>query len=191
MTSKELKTKIKTAVFSRNDVIKLFPAEPRNHINTQLYRLTKRKDLIGIKRGFYTFPNSEIDEYVIANKLYTPSYVSLESVLNTAGVVPDIVSAVTSVTTITSKNLKTPLGTYMYSKINRGLFFGYTSVLDQQSGEYYNIANPEKALLDFIYIRRIRSLIASRVDIAVLDREVLVNYSTHFPVWVRKVLASA
>ncbi|EKD99979.1 MAG: hypothetical protein ACD_22C00118G0002 [uncultured bacterium] len=191
MTDRELRSKIKTPVFSRIDVVKSFSKEPENQINTQLYRMKRRGDLIGIKRGYYAYPDAKIDEFVLANKLYVPSYVSLESVLNISGVTPDITSSVTSVTTITSRGFKTPLGSFSYGKISKNLFFGYTRVLDPQSGLYYDIASAEKALLDFVYIRRIRDLLESRVDVSGLDRNVLASYSTYFPKWVRKVIENA
>lgn len=191
MTFQEIRSKIKTPVFSRNDVVKLFSDESKSHISTQLYRMTKRGDLIGIKRGHYMFPNSKVDEFFIANRLYTPSYVSLESVLNITGIIPDIVATVTSLTTVTSKKLHTPVGDFSYSKISKELFFGYKSTLDQQSGFFYDIASPEKALLDYIYIRRVRNLSESRLDLSGLDKKVLSNYSIYFPKWVRKVLENA
>jgi len=191
MKLQNLRTNIKMPVFSKIDVLKLFPDEPVNQINTQLYRMMKRGDLIGLKRGFYIFPNLNIDEFVIANKLYSPSYVSLESALNTFGVIPDISGVVTSVTTVTSKKINTPLGNYRYSKINENLFFGYKSLLDERSGFYYNIANPEKALLDLIYIRKVKNLSEYRVDLNNINQIELFNYSQHFPKWVRDVIKNA
>lgn len=182
---------IKTPVFSRQDVTKFFPKEPLNQTNTQLHRLIERGSLVGIKRGFYAFSDTNVDEFVVANKLYLPSYVSLESVLNSSGIIPDITSSVTSVTPITSKKLITPLGTYLYSKISKNLYFGFTSAIDEKSGFYYFIATPEKALLDYIYIRRIRDLTDSRLDMANINKEDLFNYSLYFPEWVRKVLEDA
>jgi len=191
MKLQNLRTNIKMPVFSRTDVLKLFPEEPVNQINTQLYRMIKRGDLIGLKRGMYVFPNLNIDEFVIANKLYSPSYVSLESALNIFGVIPDIPSVVTSVTTVTSKKINTSLGNFKYSKINENLFFGYKSILDERSGFYYSIANPEKALLDFIYIRKVKNLSEYRVDLNNVNQTELFNYSQHFPKWVRDVIENA
>jgi len=191
MKLQNLRTNIKMPVFSRTDVLKLFPEEPVNQINTQLYRMIKRGDLIGLKRGLYVFPNLNIDEFVIANKLYSPSYVSLESALNIFGVIPDIPSVVTSVTTVTSKKINTSLGNFKYSKINENLFFGYKSILDERSGFYYSIANPEKALLDFIYIRKVKNLSEYRVDLNNVNQTELFNYSQHFPKWVRDVIKNA
>jgi predicted transcriptional regulator of viral defense system len=191
MTTLDVNTKIRFPIFSRNDIVKLFPQEPTGQINTQLHRMLVRGDLVGLKRGLYVFSGGNVDEFVLANKLYTPSYVSLESVLNTSGVIPDYASSVTSVTPITSKKFNTLLGSFSYSKLSKNLYFGYSRVLDSQSGIYYDIATPEKALLDFIYIRKIRELPETRFDMSNIDREVLFSYSIHFPKWVREVIKNA
>ena len=187
MTIKELREKVKISVFSRNDIAKLFPNEPENQINTQISRMIKRGDLIGIKRGLYSFPNLKIDEFVLANKLSTPSYVSLESALNVYEIIPDIAVNVTSVTTITPKELNTPLGTYVYSKLAKDLFFGYKNVQDSEGGFFYQIALPEKALLDYVYIRRIRGLTESRIDMNRLNMRLLKKFGKFYPEWVRNV----
>lgn len=187
----QLLTQIQSPIFSRNDVLKLFPDEPENQINTQLHRLVKRGSLCNLKRGIYTFVDAKIDEFVIAGKLYTPSYVSLESALNIYGIIPDVVVNVTSVTTITSKKIATELGTFSYSKIRNDLFFGYTNIMDKTSGLYYQIATPEKALLDYIYCRKIKDLTAQRIDVSSLDSKALLKLATHFPKWVRKIVKNA
>jgi len=185
-----LKQHINTAIFTNTDLAKLFPEESGNQINTQVYRMIKRGDLIGIKRGIYLFPEVDIDEFVIANRIYTPSYVSLESALNIYGIIPDYASNITSITTTTTKNIKTQKNTFLYSKISRLLYFGFENVIDSNSGLYYQLALPEKALLDYIYIRKIKSLSENRVDTSGLNEQVFANFAVHFPKWVSKVITS-
>jgi predicted transcriptional regulator of viral defense system len=191
MTFKDLKLKIKTPIFSQNDVAKVFPMNEEKHINTQLHRMAKRGDLVAIKRGLYSFSNTSIDEFVVANKIYSPSYVSLESSLNAFGIIPDIPFMVTSISPVTTKQVKTSLGNFSYSKIKNGLFFGFTQIKDEKSGLYYNMATPEKAFLDYIYIRKIIDLAEARIEMVSLDKKKLQDYATHFPNWVRKVLTNA
>jgi len=184
----DLKRKLNISIFTGNDLIKIFPKEPKSQINTQLRRLAVRGDLIGLKRDIYLFPDAKIDEFVLANKLYGPSYVSLESALNTYGVIPDITANVTSVSPVTSKRVVTSKGAFLYSKINKNLFFGFQNVLDKSSGLYYQIALPEKALLDYIYIRKVKNIRENRIDTSGLSTKVLTKFSTYFPKWVREVL---
>ena len=136
------------------------------------------------------FPGTEVDEFVLASKLYSPSYVSLESALNLYGIIPDIISNVTSVSPVTSKQINAPKGNFLYSKINKKLFFGFEAKLDPKSRLPYNVAIPEKALLDYVYIRKIKNLSEQRVDNSILDREKLLHLLPFYPEWVRKVIDS-
>ncbi len=188
MRLQDLKRKLQVPIFTGNDVIKMFPEEPKSQINTQLNRMSARKDLIGLKRDVYLLSDVKIDEFMLANKLYSPTYVSLESALNTYGIIPDIAANVTSVSPVTSKKVVTPKGTFLYSKINKKLFFGFQNVLDPGSNLYYQIATPEKALLDYIYIRKVRNLRENRVDLSGLSNKVLSKLSAYFPEWVKEVL---
>jgi len=190
MRLSDLKLSLKVPIFTGSDLVKIFPFEPKNHINTQLKRMSSRKDLINLKRYLYVFPDAKLDEFVLANRIYAPSYVSLESALNTYGIIPDITANVTSVSPVTSKKARTSKGMFLYSKINKNLFFGFKSVLDQNSGLYYQIALPEKALLDYIYIRKVKNIRENRIDLSGLSIKVLTKFSTFFPNWVRKVLKS-
>ena len=188
MRLSDLKHNLKVPIFTGSDLVKIFPFEPKNHINTQLKRMSSRKDLINLKRDLYIFPDAKLDEFVLANRIYTPSYVSLESALNTYGIIPDVTANVTSVSPVTSKKAKTSKGTFLYSKINKDLFFGFKSVLDQNSGLYYQIALPEKAFLDYIYIRKVKNIRENRIDLSGLSIKVLTKFSVFFPKWVRDVL---
>ncbi len=184
----ELSQKISSSIFTSADLAKYFADEPENQINTQMHRFLKNGTIISLKRGIYTFANKDTDEFVVASKLYSPSYISLETALNIYGIIPDIPMNVTSVTTTTSKKIKTQKGVYLYSKINKNLFFGYENTLDKASGLYYPIALPEKALLDYIYIRKIKDLEENRVDTSDLNQKILNDFAKQYPVWVSKVL---
>ncbi|MBU1070849.1 hypothetical protein KKG65_00365 [Patescibacteria group bacterium] len=188
MTLKQLGRAIETPIFYSYQVERLFFNEGKTMVNTQLSRLTKRGELVRLKRGVYKFADRELDDFVLAGWLYKPSYVSLESALQVAGIIPDVVGQITSVTTVTSKEIKTSVGMFLYSKLAKNLYFGYRKIKDEKSGLFYNMAEPEKALLDWIYIRGIRGLESTRVNRDDLNKKKLKDYSKIYPEWVRKVL---
>lgn len=188
MRLREFRQTMKMPIFYTYQVVRLFESESKNLINTQLSRMVKRGDLVRLKRGVYRLAEAEVDELVLASWLYKPSYISLESVLQMMGVIPEVVGKVTSVTTVTSKEVKTGEGVFLYSKIAKELFFGYKKARDEKSGLYYNLAEPEKALLDWIYIRKIKGLEGERVDMSELDKKKLRSYAKIYPKWVRKVI---
>lgn len=186
----DLKHKITTPLFFDYQIGGLYPDEPKNQINMGLSRLVKTGKLKRIKRGIYIFSEleSQVDEFTLASVLYKPSYISLESALNNYGIIPDVAAGVTSVTPITTKKITTVRGVFLYSKINQELFFGFEKVLDQAGGRYYDVAFPEKALLDYVYVRKINNLTEQRVNLKLLNKKRLIQLGKFYPTWVTKTI---
>jgi len=120
----------------------------------RFYEWQKKGYIKKLSRLFYVFSDRNINEAennFIANKLFEPSYISLESALRYYNLIPEVVFLTTSVTTRKTKLLKTPIGDFQYRKVKEKLFFGYRIINAGQIA--YKIADPEKALLDFLYLR--------------------------------------
>ena len=115
-----------------------------------------RNKLIRLRQGFYTFPTvTEHGDapFYFANKIYAPSYISLESGLSFHGIIPEGVIQITSVTARKTKIFQNNLGSYIYRSIKPDLMFGYTiqqSTLSHRGS--IMMASPEKALLDYLYL---------------------------------------
>lgn len=129
----------------------LFPHISRG--NQKIRLLERDKQIIRLKRGLYVC-NPEItgkmlSTELIANHLYTPSYVSMSSALRHYGLIPEAVYTKQSMTLKHSRNFDTPLGRFEYTHISRQAFsVGVTSV--RKDGYAYVIATPEKALCDLV-----------------------------------------
>lgn len=187
MTLKELRAAIKTPYFFWYQLERLFPQEKRESMRVQLARLAEKGELIRIKKGFYIFADTQIDPLSLSNLIYRPSYVSLETALNLYGLMPDIPMQVTAVTTKSPRKFASPKGTYIYSSVEKKLFFGFEKHLDN-SGVSYDLAFAEKALLDWLYIRKISDITDYRVDRSSLDQKKLLQFSQLFPDWVGKAV---
>lgn len=184
MTYLDLRRKVSGNFFKVLDVVKLFPNDKAATIRTQLYRLTKKGFIFSIKRGLYCFDKSQTDELELAQQLYSPSYISLETALNYYGVIPDIPIAVSCVTPTTTKKIVTGLGNFSYQKIDHKLFFGFSQTP-------YNIAYKEKALLDYFYLRRIRRVSSEmRLRLNDWDWKRYKEYAASYPLWVRQIKLS-
>lgn len=140
-------------------------------------RLIKTGVLIRLERNKYLVSKMGTHEFLIANFLYEPSYVSFESALNFHGVLPQFPYEITSATTKKPKEKTVGEKAYHYSRIKKSLFWGY----DKTNG--FLLADPEKALLDLLYIaakgQRIvhtDDLIIERLNITKLRR-----YTKNFP----------
>ncbi len=105
-----------------------------------------------IANGVYKFSDVDLDElklFFIANKIYSPSYISLETALAFYNFIPESSYNFTSVTTRKTSYFNTKYGKFFYRKIKNSLFFGYN--LQKKDNFYFKIAEPEKAIIDFLY----------------------------------------
>lgn len=125
-------------------------------IKNQLIKWVKKGEIVRLRRGLYTLPESErscgLSKPFIANVLYYPSYVSLEYALSYWGMIPEAVFVVTSITPKKTQRFLNPLGEFDYKNLKKELFFGFVSIKDEHGFDVL-VATPEKALLDFLYLR--------------------------------------
>ncbi len=183
----DLRGKIPGNIFSLINVLHHFPDEKSTAIRTQLSRFLKKGLILQIKRGLYCFEKEKVDEFVLANKLYQPSYISLETALNYYGIIPDIPQEITSVTTTTTKLIKTALGRFSYTKIKTVLFFGFKKVKSTKNGGYFKLAYPEKALLDYFYLRKVKRTDDLRLNLKGIDIGRYQKFLKGCPDWVAKI----
>ncbi len=155
MTFYELKEKAKKyPLFKLEDVFKWFPEAKKQTTLNQLNFWSQKGYLEKIRQGVYKIADFEVKEpLILANFIYVPSYISLETALNYYSIIPDIPFAITSVTTNKTKNFKIKnYGVFSYSHLKPLLFFGFQTILGDKNYSY-NIALPEKALFDYFYLR--------------------------------------
>jgi predicted transcriptional regulator of viral defense system len=141
----------KLSLFSLADIHILDPGFHRNQLTGWLRQGYIKK----LKKGFYFFSDTVMDEsflYIVANKIYSPSYVSLEFSLAHYGFIPESVYAITSISTRKTKTIVTDIGTFLYRNIKTDLMFGYH--LEKTSALTYKTASPEKTVLDFLYFNK-------------------------------------
>ena len=116
-----------------------------------IYRLKKKGYVVSVKRGLYKLSDEQIPDLYVANKIYSPSYVSLEFALSYHGVIPETVYEITSVTTKATRRFETLGKVFSYRKIKKIAYTGYE--IQKQQGLSFNIANAEKAFVDANYLR--------------------------------------
>lgn len=146
----ELKENLKEfIVFSLNDIRK----RDNNFYRRRLIEWQEKGYIKKIVRGYYVFSDIDINEptlYHIGNRIYNPSYISLEIALSYYNLLPETVYTVTSVSTKRTYRFRTPVGEFSYRSMKPELFFGYKII--KNNNICYMIAEPEKALLDYLYL---------------------------------------
>ena len=139
----------KNTVFSIKDIALLWEEPDAKLVKTRIHRYIKVGKLYSIRRGFYS-KNKNYNKNELATKIYTPSYISFETVLGRAGVTFQSYGQIFVASYLTREI--TPDGqTYSYRKVKE-------SVLTNNAGiehkDNYSIAIPERAFLDVVYLNK-------------------------------------
>src|SRR3989338_5802386 len=134
------------SVFTIDEISQLIPDISYKSLRDRLYYFTKIGKLKRLHHGIYA--KKEYNPFELANKVYKPSYVSLETVLVKGGVVFQhyettfLVSYLTRAIKINSTDIQ-------YRQI-KGDVLTNTQGIEQKTG--YFIATLERAFLDAVYI---------------------------------------
>ena len=139
----------KFPVFSIREIEKHFPGfDSRRLVEWQQKGYIKK-----LRNRFYYFTDREVYEpylFFAANKLYSPSYVSLESALSWHGFIPEGVFQITSCATRKTNSFDSPIATFSYRHVKPSLFLGYQ--LREWETQRFAIAGPEKTIIDYLYL---------------------------------------
>jgi predicted transcriptional regulator of viral defense system len=148
----------KNTIFITKDMLRDVSNENEESLSKSILRWCKRGELLKLKNGLYITKETyskhiNTDGFIelIANKLRTPSYVSLEYALSKYGVITESVYTVTSITLKTKRTFNNLTGQYIYKSIKKSLFNGYK--LEKFLSNDYYIATKEKALFDYLYFK--------------------------------------
>jgi hypothetical protein len=163
--------------------LKVLTEENTSTISVQLSRLSRNGFVVNPIKGWYTNPFNPPSSEELSIVLRAPCYLSLEYALSRHGILSQDVHTYTLVTTKLPHTYWSNEDVFEYHQVKRSLFWGY-----EKEGSV-QIAEPEKALLDLIYIRysmkrkKDESMIFSLIDdmyLGDIDRETLSDYSKRF-----------
>jgi len=132
-----------------------------------LVRWQSKGYILRLRNRWYVFNDADSHEnieWLAANLIYAPSYISLHTALSWYNLIPEMIVSTTSVSTRKTNKFSTPLGNFYYHRIRPELFgFGYVlENMDATAKETRNsrkimVATPQKAILDFFYINNFYS----------------------------------
>ena len=158
-------------IFSPRDVALFFDVSLRAAQGFLSYNV-KRGSIIKLRRGAYALKRNLPSDFLIANKLYEPSYVSLSTALSFHQLIPETVYSVTSVTPKPTREFEVLGRSFSYSKIKKEAFTGYEP--REVFGETVLVATPEKAVADFLYFVSLgKRSYNDRLKIKQVDKEKL------------------
>lgn len=140
-------------IFTPMDIQRVFGGM-QSARNLLLHRWSASGKIVRLRRGLYTFADNQPPDLLIANKLYEPSYISLEYALSYHKVIPETVYTITSVTTRVTRTFLLQGKSFSYHQIKKPAFVGYRPT--KYRGSTIFIAEPEKAFVDLNYLRFLR-----------------------------------
>lgn len=149
-------------------------------------RLIQKGILVKLYREFYGNQWVTYQAEEVANLIYPPSYISCETALFHYGILDQAPFSITSVTSRKSKRIRTGNNEFIYHKIHPSLFWGYSREVG------YLLAEPEKALLDWLYLnpKRITQSFLDEMNREQLNQKKLKKYAAHYPKYVQSTTSN-
>jgi predicted transcriptional regulator of viral defense system len=136
----------KNSVFTFKEISLLLNETNRDALKAKVNYYVKKGDIRQVRRGVYVKP--EYDKFELAAKIYTPSYISLETVLQEAGIIFQhyekifVVSYLTRLITVDGQEI-------MLRKIKNDILLNSSGII---ISENYAKASKERAFLDCLYL---------------------------------------
>lgn len=121
-------------------------------------RLLAQGKLIRIRRGLYS-PTEAMGcfkkphSFELAQYIYGPSCISLESALSYHRLIPEAVYTITSVVGKRSKEFNTPLGVFSYCQLPLHDLYTEVERIHEKEHTFY-LAKPWRAVCDYVYYYR-------------------------------------
>lgn len=167
---KKLKN-IPKGYFTLTDVKKVSSLS-EGSLRVAMSRLVKKGNIYRIFRGIYTVDIAEIDWENFACETYCPSYISFESALAMQNILSQKPVHVTLATSNRSKQVIVKDKNIIYHHIKKNLFWGFA-----KKGSYL-LADPEKSLLDLIYLslRGYAKFDSEEIDFKFINKKRLDEY---------------
>ena len=139
----------KKTVFSFKDIVLLWGDANIHAARVRINYYIKNNDLYRIRQGLYA-KDKNYDKDELATRIFTPSYISFETVLGREGVTFQYYSQI-FVASYLTRELTIDDQIYFFRKIKNTVLTNKAGVEDR--GEYL-MASKERAFLDVIYITK-------------------------------------
>ncbi len=133
-------------VFTLKEISLLFPKISYQSLKDRLSYAVSKKKLLRLKKGVYS--KIKFEPLELANKIYTPSYISLETVLQKEGIIFQNYLTIFVASYLTRK-INVFDYQIQYRKIKNEILFNKEGI-EELNG--YFIASKERAFLDAIFL---------------------------------------
>jgi len=136
-------------VFTAKEIALIWQETDLPTLKARINYYVKRGKLYSIRRGIYA-KDKNYNRFELATRIYTPSYISLETVFEKEGVIFQYQRAIYVVSYL-SREITCDGQKYIFRKIKNEILIN-NSGLQKAQKENYFIAEKERAFLDALYL---------------------------------------
>ncbi|MHB9005225.1 MAG: type IV toxin-antitoxin system AbiEi family antitoxin domain-containing protein [Coriobacteriia bacterium] len=155
---KKIVQSIPNSIVTVQELVLLEPG-PDNIRHALVKRAIADGDLIHIRRGLYClsplYGKNPIHPFALAQNIYGPSYISLESALSAHGWIPEAVHAITSVSAKAPREFDTAFGKYSYQRLPQNALYAGVEAVRDETGQTWMLASALKALADYVQLHKL------------------------------------
>lgn len=137
------------SVFTFKDILLATNEAKPQLLKRRLNYYVEQGELYHIRRGLYA-KDKNYDRLELATKIFTPSYVSFETILREAGVIFQYYSTI-FVASYQTKEIVCDGQAYSFKKIKDTILTNNAGI--EKRGTY-SVANKERAFLDMLYLNK-------------------------------------
>ena len=141
--------RLTSTVFSFKELLLLSRETKPPLLRRRLSYYVKQGELYAIRRGLYA-KDKNYDRYELATKIFTPAYVSFETILAKAGVIFQYYNTI-FVASYQTKEIVCDGQTFSFKKLKDTIL---TNKMGIERKDNYYAASPERAFLDILYLNK-------------------------------------
>ena len=134
-------------VFTFKDIFLMWGDTEATTVKSGVHYYVKTGGLYRIRKGIYA-KDKKYNKFELATKIFTPSYISFETVLAQAGIIFQFYGQIFAASYLT-REITCDHQTYSYRKIKDPLLTNHAGI---ERRDAVTIASPERAFLDVVYL---------------------------------------
>jgi len=139
----------KSSILTFKEILMLFGDVKPSLLKRRLNYYVKNGQLYSIRRGIYA-KDKNYDKFELATKIFSPSYVSFETVLAEAGIIFQHYEKI-FVATYQTKEIECDNKLYSFRQIKNVILINNAGI--ENRGNYF-MASKERAFLDVLYLNK-------------------------------------
>ncbi len=136
-------------VFSLQEIAMLVDEPDFTKLKQRINYYVRTNKIKRLRKGIYAKENYSIEEF--SCKIFKPSYISLEYVLQQAGIIFQYSTGITLISYL-SRKIENKKYHFIYRKLKNEILYHSAGININDNG--INIATPERAFLDILYLNK-------------------------------------